>query len=267
MKMMFGDLLAARPVVNLFRTPSDASEVTSQALYGWCLRQVDSGKAWIKVRTEDDYEGWVRADETVPWKERGELRRVAQLSANVYRQPDLKRGAPLLNLPWESRLEVEHRPAPEGWLCVALLDGQRGFVHAADLGELPVTPLGWEAALALGHRFLGITYTWGGMSSYGFDCSGFVQMIFRQCALFLPRDAQAQAAWEGFEEVSGQAEPIAGEALFFGDSLNQITHVGLALGAGNFLHDTPRGVPGVQVSKLSDKPWSELLVARCRVRQ
>src|ERR1700690_1840371 len=65
------------------------------------------------------------------------------ISANIYREPDVTAHAPLLQLPWESRLE--HAPAPakntERWLEVRLVDGQMGWVQHGDISDdfLPIS--------------------------------------------------------------------------------------------------------------------------------
>jgi len=48
----------------------------------------------------------------------------------------------------------------------------------------------------------------------------------------------------------------AGDLLFFGDSPQKITHTGMYLGHGKFIHDTPLSPPGVQISRLGDPPWT-----------
>jgi cell wall-associated NlpC family hydrolase len=55
----------------------------------------------------------------------------------------------------------------------------------------------------------------------------------------------------------------AGDLLFFGESPQKITHTGMYIGHGKFIHDTTHEHPGVQVSRLRDKCWAKLLVA-CR---
>jgi len=127
-------------------------------------------------------------------------------------------------------------------------------------------PLSIEETLQLARKFLGITYTWGGVSSFGFDCSGFTQMLIRQRGIEMPRDADLQAGWTGVTPVD-RKDLQPGDLLFFGSSASRITHTGMYLGQGEFIHDTTHDHPGVQISRLDDRPWTKLLVAARRVKQ
>ena len=91
-----------------------------------------------------------------------------------------------------------------------------------------------EETLAFSKKFIGLPYTWGGTSSYGFDCSAFVQMLLREMGLLLPRNACDQAQSPLLVPVLGE-ELQPGDLIFFGES--RITHVGLYLG-GDELHFT-----------------------------
>jgi len=77
---------------------------------------------------------------------------------------------------------------------------RRGDVSLAPSG----TPRVWTIPelIALSQRFLGLPYTWGGTSSFGYDCSGFTQMLCRRGGVLIPRDADVQAAWSGMTAVS-----------------------------------------------------------------
>ncbi len=263
--------VAARPVVNMFSRATDASDVVSQALYGTGVQMIESVPGWFHIRTADGYTGWVEASDLKmlnggSYAPAGNAVRVIALTANVYREPNMKAHAPLINLPWESRLE----PAPaeaknsDQWLAVRLVDGQTAWVQRGDVGS-DVKPLSVDEMLALAHRFIGITYTWGGVSSFGFDCSGFTQMLERQRGIEMPRDADVQVSWSGVVPVE-RKDLAPGDLLFFGASPNKITHTGMYLGDGEFIHDTPHGHPGVQISRLDDKPWTRLLVAMRRTK-
>jgi hypothetical protein len=263
-------LAAALPVVNIYAEPSLEAEVTSQALYGAEVEVLAEAEPWVRVRTFDGYEGFTLRTGLCPWTARqgSHVAHVTQLSANVYGDAEVKSRAPLLNLPFESRLEVTSLQGSgerERWLPVRLLDSTAAFVQRGDV-EFERKPCSLEQMLAFAHRFLGITYTWGGTSSYGYDCSGFVQMLFRQAGVSIPRDAQAQADWAGFQPVAlEQLQPA--DVLFFGDSPREITHVGLYLGHAHFIHDTTDIHPCIQISRLDAAPWNERITAQRRLRR
>jgi len=87
-------------------------------------------------------------------------------------------------------------------------------------------------------------------------------MVVRSRGVVMPRDADQQAVWEGAAAVD-RKHLRAGDLLFFGSSVSQITHTGMFIGHGQFIHDTTYGHPGVQISRIQDQPWTKLLVA-CR---
>lgn len=265
------DAVVARPVVNMYRNATAASDVVSQALYGTGVQTLQSSQDWSNIRTADGYTGWVQAADLKTlnggaYAPRGDAVRVTALSANVYREPDVTAHAPVLQLPWESRLEPA--PAPkkntERWLEVRLVDGQTAWVQRGDISD-DFTPVSMGGMLQLAHRFIGTTYTWGGVSSFGFDCSGFTQMLERQRGIEMPRDADIQASWSGVIAVE-RKDLQPGDLLYFGSSPSKITHTGMYLGNGEFIHDTTHDHPGVQISRLDDMPWTQLLVAIRRVK-
>jgi len=87
-------------------------------------------------------------------------------------------------------------------------------------------------------------------------------MILRERGFNMPRDADQQAAWSGVVPVErNDLQP--GDLLFFGSSLKNISHTGMYIGDGQFIHDSTNGHPVVQISRLDDQPWTKLLVA-CR---
>jgi len=82
----------------------------------------------------------------------------------------------------------------------------------------------------------------------------------------MPRDASVQAAWTGAGPVE-RKDLKPGDLLFFGSSASHVTHTGMYLGNGEFIHDTVHDHPGVQISRLDETPWTQLLVAARRVKQ
>jgi cell wall-associated NlpC family hydrolase len=107
-------------------------------------------------------------------------------------------------------------------------------------------------------RFLGAPYVFGGTSSSGFDCSGFVQHVFGMLGIALPRTADAQYD-AGRPAVGG---PKAGDLVFF-DTYGGVSHVGIYLGHGEFVHASSSH--GVMVSKLSESYWASRYVGAKRI--
>ncbi len=73
-------------------------------------------------------------------------------------------------------------------------------------------------------QYLGVPYVWGGSTPNGFDCSGFVQYVLREHGYNIPRTSKQQSTY-------GQSVSLknvkAGDLVFFGDSKNNISHVGM----------------------------------------
>ena len=81
-------------------------------------------------------------------------------------------------------------------------------------------------------RFLGTPYVFGGTSITGFDCSGYVQHVFAMLGMHLPRTADAQYD-VGRPAVGG---PRPGDLVFFETYTAGVSHVGIYLGHGEFVH-------------------------------
>ena len=85
-------------------------------------------------------------------------------------------------------------------------------------------------------KLLGIPYVWGGRSSFGFDCSGFVQTIFKFCGYILPRDSKDQFNTDKMVSIINKDSQV-GDLLFFSKN-NKIHHVGISLENDTFIHSS-----------------------------
>jgi cell wall-associated NlpC family hydrolase len=266
-------LVVTVPVANLYSAAAADSDVVSQAIYGSNVVLLEEKPPWAKVQTSDHYSGWLSLDEArrlsnsePAYAGSGEVLQVTSLSANLYRETDVTAHRPLLTVPYETQLELlaKGKGDDDRWLQVRLPDGQSAWIQRGDV-DANIHPVTINESIQLAKRFMGVTYTWGGRSSFGFDCSGFTQMLVRSRGINMPRDADLQAAWDGVITIE-RKHLRAGDLLFFGSSPEHIAHTGMFIGHGQFIHDTTNGHPGVQISRLNDQPWSRLLVACRRVK-
>ncbi len=85
-------------------------------------------------------------------------------------------------------------------------------------------------------RLLGKKYVWGATGPYCYDCSGFTQKVFRDAGINLPRVSRDQAK---VGEYVDYAHLRKGDMVFFDTHkkrTGKVTHVGIYLGNGNFIH-------------------------------
>src|SRR5262249_44755021 len=156
--------------------------------------------------------------------------------------------AAVITVPFETKFEVIAEPAEQKWIQVRLPDDRQGWVQ---LGDIAIEPgrLGIPEMIAFSRRFLGLPYTWGGTSRFGYDCSGFAQMLCRRRGVNIPRDAQPQAEWSGMARVERQ-DLQPGDLLYFGSSEKKITHTGIYMGDGKFINATTHETPMVRIDNL-----------------
>jgi len=112
--------------------------------------------------------------------------------------------------------------------------------------------------------FKGGKYVWGGTTPQGFDCSGYVQYLYKKQNVNLPRTAFAQSK-RG--KVVSMSKLKKGDLLFFLTDKKRgipITHVGIYLGDGRFIHAASKK-KGIIVSPLFYGYYSNKFVSAKRV--
>jgi cell wall-associated NlpC family hydrolase len=256
------------PVANMYAQPSQDAGVVSQAIYGANVAVTEQKDGWAHIRTADEYLGWTPLTALIPgpaYASQGKVAQVQSLFAHVYREDSVTKHAPLITVPFESRLEVVGDSKDDArWLQVRLPDDRLGWVQTGDVSLAP-KKMTIPEMLEFSKRFMGLPYTWGGTSSYGYDCSGFSQMLGRRRGLNMPRDAQPQAEWSGVTAVA-RKDLQPGDLLYFGSSEKKITHTGIYLGEGKFINATTYLTPMVRIDDLNEPHWTNLLVACRRVK-
>ena len=103
----------------------------------------------------------------------------------------------------------------------------------------------------------------GSDPSRGFDCSGFVQWVFAQHGTALPREVRDQY---GEGKRIGRKDVEAGDLVFFETVSRGPSHVGIALGTGEFVHaPSSRGV--VRIEPYTSGYWASRWVGARRIRK
>lgn len=250
------------PTVEMRKLPEKFSEVISQALFSEQVDVLEERENCLKIKTLiDGYQGWVKKEGVCSRKslylEKGTISlKVKRLSAHLYHTPDTIYG-PILTLPFESHLEaIDFKNDDSRWIKVLLPDNKEGFIQRGDVTS-DFSYMNLDQMCHFSLSFQGIPYTWGGRSSFGYDCSGFVQMLYRQMGIFLPRDSKDQFTFSDLKQTSVEAL-TPGNLVFFGSSKEQIQHVGLVLKGGVFIHNSAvvENQPYIRISYLADPQWN-----------
>jgi hypothetical protein len=95
---------------------------------------------------------------------------------------------------------------------------------------------------------MGTPYRWGGDGSNGYDCSGLIQFAYAEHGIPLPRISRDQAA-AGRDAGHDVDQLVPGDILGFSVEGERVTHVGLYIGSGRFIHSASSGV---RISSLVD---------------
>ncbi|MCC5803196.1 C40 family peptidase [Rossellomorea vietnamensis] len=111
-----------------------------------------------------------------------------------------------------------------------------------------------SSVVDIAKKYVGTPYAWGGTSPSGFDCSGFIYYVFNQAGQSI-----ARTNTEGYYSKSSfVSSPKAGDLVFFENTYKAgISHMGIYVGNGEFIHASDSGVV---VSKLSNTYWNPKFV-------
>lgn len=248
--------------------------VQSQVLYGEEVIVLEEKGNWAHVivpsqsssKDERGYPGWIPKAQLVQkrnWNvNSGKVAVVQKKKAELYTNSK----DPELVLSYQTVLPVLKENAE--WVQVQTPSAE-GFLKAEDVSvyeSMNGIPKGnGKDIVASGSQFLGLPYLWGGMSSYGYDCSGFSYSMFRANGYIIPRDAHDQAESGNPVELDA-LEP--GDLLFFAyeEGRGKLHHVGIYYGDGKLLH-SPKTGKAIEIIDLKDTIYEKELCAARRYWQ
>jgi len=228
----------ARPVVNLRAAPTTDSASKGEARLGTRLLVIGRQPGWYKVALEDGNIGWMSARLIDTRAERQV--RAARATAG-------KEGS-----------------KSSSSLQLASLGDQGSFPSpTADDGgdETPSGGLGADL-VATAKRFIGCSYVSGASRPGAFDCSGLTSYVHRVHGIDISRSAVAQFR-QGSPVARDDLQP--GDVVFFENTYKRgISHVGLYIGRGKFVHaSNHRG--GVKITGLDEDYYARRYVGGRRM--
>ncbi len=212
------------PLAPLRLTPSHRSEMVSQLLFGEQVQVTTIEGEWSQVKVVfDNYIAYI------------ESRHIELVTRNFTADTMLLERAALATNAQQQVLLPKGALLPNYNNGTFLFNGQ-AFTCNAAVRKLSTTIGTYSALKAFALDYLNTPYLWGGRSTFGIDCSGFTQQVYRYVGINLLRDAAQQA--EQGSLIDSIAHVIPGDLLFFDNQQNKIIHVGVLLENRQILHSS-----------------------------
>ncbi len=236
-------------VAQLRRNSDVNYETISQATMGTEVKVLKKrGSFWKYCQLEDGYLGWLMGsaleigDENFIQNWRQQKKVIVTATHDQIWEKPIASGKTVSDAVWGNMLIDRGRNG--NWHKVELADGRSGFIPAGsvlDLKKMDEVKQDPEKMVELAQRFIGIPYLWGGRSTKGFDCSGFTQTLYKSIGIMLPRDANMQVKTGKEVVMDDELNNLkTGDLLFFGKSIDRITHVGMYIGDKKVIHSDGR---------------------------
>ena len=244
-------------VNNMREQPDYAAEMGDQCLMGTLVEIVGEDSYWKQIVAPKPYKAWVNemgltemteaekdaylqapkyictADYARIWSEASEksMGVCDFVAGDIVRKCLDAKGKALTHRKFVKVLLPSGRT---GWVRREAVEDFRDWTSARSATA--------EEVLNTAYRFIGVPYLWGGTSIKGVDCSGLAWSTYYLSGLLLPRNASQQAK-AGTEVAPDEEHLQPGDLIFFGraateDKPERITHVGIYIGDGMYIHSS-----------------------------
>ena len=231
-------------IATLRTEPKHSAEIATQGIMGAPVKVLQKADDWYRVQMADDYIAYV-PESSLSFKTEAQMKAWRKAKRYIITAYDSRLVTEAHGDMTVSDLVMgnilEYKSAQGNWLKLATPDGRVGWVDAADVAELSQWSQQQFSAAQIektARRMMGSGYLWGGTTTKVTDCSGLTKVSYLSNGIILQRDASQQALtgkimkrgtdWHQYE---------TGDLLFFGnEKTGRVTHVGIYLRDGNYIH-------------------------------
>ncbi|MBY7144709.1 C40 family peptidase [Virgibacillus sp. NKC19-3] len=248
----------------------EENRIQSQVLYGEPVIMIDKKETFAKViipsqpskKDERGYPGWIPCAQLMQVNKTNWMSNQFAVVTQKKAFLEDKQGENVMKLSYmtmlpiassrQTRIEVK-TPHGKGYLskeAVHMFPSEKGIEQGSG-----------QDIVRAGEPFVQLAYFWGGMSSFGYDCSGLAYATHKANGYRIARDASDQAS--SGEKVDLE-ELLPGDLVFFAyeEGKGKLHHVGIYYGNGKMLH-APQTGKGVEIVALKGTIYErELCAAR-----
>ena len=216
---MIKEVAVKTSYANIYSKPSFSSEMVTQALFFEKLSVISEKGNWAEISQWDGYRGYVHkfyiSEEfifdglDIVIKER---------CIPLYSKPDLMDVA--LLIPFASKLKSKKETDDVFSLSIESNSFYYTPIIETDSKSIRKNIIDYCKNL------IGSPYLWGGKSPFGYDCSGFVQSIFRSVGIEIERDTGDQIKNKSMTSIEIE-DACPGDLIFFNLDGDNVDHVGI----------------------------------------
>ena len=200
---------------NIYKKPSEVSEVTSQILYGEKFKILSKNKNWIKIKVSfDNYIGYIKNKNYV--NDYKPTHKVFILKSSIFNKTNNKTK---YFLPFASRVSIirENKKFIEF--------EKNKWIKKTDIKKISHVEKNYLKILKL---FLKIKYVWGGKTYEGIDCSAILQLLYYYNNKFYPRDTKDQIKYSA--KITKRRKFKKGDIIFWKG------HVAICINSKKLIH-------------------------------
>ena len=169
-------------VVNLYKKPSNKSEIVTQMIFGESFSIFKKTSRWLKIKIkEDGYRGYVQNKDFSKFLKPSH--KVSILKAKVYKLPNKRKKLNII--PFGSKIKVLEKKNK-------FLKFSKGWINQNDVKPISHVEKNLFKRINI---FKNIKYKGGGKSFKGIDCSALIQIFLNFNNKFCPRDAKDQVKY------------------------------------------------------------------------
>ena len=225
---MSSTMVISTAVAPVHKEATFTSEMITQGLMFESVGILGKQDNWFNVKMEDGYEGWIHHFYlSEPYINSQSSLTITNRCTPVRAQ----RGRDdqiLTLLSFGTTVPILEKTS--GYCRIQLINGKEAFIPT----QQEILKQNRSDIIKLAVYLMGVPYLWGGKSSFGYDCSGFVQMVLKAVGISIPRDTGLQIKTDWLEEISITDTKPGDLVFFFVD--NQINHVAFTTGEGKIIH-------------------------------
>lgn len=158
----------------------------------------------------------------------------------------------------EKQKELEKQKAEAAKKAQATVQSSRSASRSSALTSRSEPGNRFSSVISIAQKYIGVPYRAGGTTPSGFDCSGFVQYVYKQTGVSLPHSSSAM-----YQLGTSVRNLQPGDLVFFKTNGSGISHVGIYVGGNRFISSTSSS--GVRIDSLGDGYWGPRYVGAKRL--